>query len=83
MSSPFDNKINKVLNAIISRINNSISTHNNDNNAHASLLSSKANSSDLINIENRISDLEDELEGLEEDLLAWLLEKLFIMLKNY
>lgn len=47
MTSPFQEKITKVYNALTNKINSSISTHNNSSSAHSSLLSLKANISDL------------------------------------
>lgn len=70
MTSVFATKITKVYNALINRINDSIATHNTSNNAHSSLFNNKANVSDLTSIENRVGNLEDELQDLEEDLLA-------------
>ena len=40
-------KLTKVKNAIIAKINNAISIHNNDNSAHSTLFNSKA---DMLNV---------------------------------
>ena len=70
MTSAFSNKVAKLYAALMNRINDSISAHNASNDAHQSLFSAKANSSDLTTLAGRVSNLEDELDGLEEDLLA-------------
>lgn len=70
MTNNKESKIATLVQGIINKITFYIALHNSSNNAHSSLFNNKANASDLTNVENRVGNLEDELQDLEEDLLA-------------
>ncbi len=74
-------KILLLANAIVTRVTSLITIHNADSNAHSAILTNyvqTSNTSGLLKndgtvdntLETRVSNLENELEDLEEDLLA-------------